>query len=78
MFRIIATKLIMENPADYGFILKSSQLYYPIETKDIEVTETTQKFLHGLLKILVLQLELNLWVVLILLHQLLQKGMNLC
>lgn len=42
MFRIIATKLIMENPADYGFILKSSQLYYPIETKDIEVTETIE------------------------------------
>lgn len=31
MFRILATKLIMENPASYGFNLKASQLYQPVE-----------------------------------------------
>ncbi len=30
MFRILATKLIMENPAKYGFRLSSHQLYQPI------------------------------------------------
>lgn len=39
-FRILATKLILENPSAYGFILKSSQLYYPVETKTVEVKST--------------------------------------
>ena len=42
MFRIMATKLILENPSDYGFILRSSQLYYPIETKDITVNSAIE------------------------------------
>ena len=36
-FRIMATKTIMEHPANYGFILSTDQLYYPREVKIIEV-----------------------------------------
>lgn len=42
MFRILATKIIMEDPADFGFVLNSSQLYFPIETTTVEVTETIE------------------------------------
>ena len=38
VFRIIAAKLIMENPAKYGFRLSSDQLYQPAEYKTVEVT----------------------------------------
>lgn len=38
VFRIMAAKLIMENPQKYGFMLKRSQLYYPIECKTVKVT----------------------------------------
>lgn len=37
MFRILATKLIMENPEHYGFLLDESQLYQPVKTRTIEV-----------------------------------------
>lgn len=37
MFRILATKLIMENPEHYGFHLDDSQLYQPVKTRTIEV-----------------------------------------
>lgn len=37
MFRILATKLIMENPCRYGFRLTADQLYQPIEYKTVEV-----------------------------------------
>lgn len=37
MFRILATKLIMENPTAYGFSLTSDQFYRPIEYKTVEV-----------------------------------------
>lgn len=40
MFRIFATKLILENPTDYGYQLTAEQLYYPVETKEIEVDST--------------------------------------
>lgn len=42
MFRILATKLIMENPSEYGFVLSASQLYYSIDTEIVEVTETIE------------------------------------
>ena len=32
----------MEDPADFGFVLNSSQLYFPIETTTVEVTETIE------------------------------------
>ena len=47
MFRILATKIIMEDPVDFGFVLNSSQLYFPIETKTVEVTETIDDGLGG-------------------------------
>ena len=40
VFRILATKLVFENPAKYGFKIKAKQLYQPIATKTIEVTST--------------------------------------
>ena len=38
VFRIIAAKLILENPIKYGFRLSRDQLYQPIEYKTVEVT----------------------------------------
>lgn len=40
VFRIIAAKLILENPTKYGFRLSRNQLYQPIEYKTVEVTES--------------------------------------
>lgn len=40
MFRILATKLIMENPEKYGFHLEPEQLYQPVATRTIEVNHT--------------------------------------
>ncbi len=37
MFRILAYKLILENPRKYGFILTEDQLYHPIECDIVEV-----------------------------------------
>ena len=37
MFRILATKLIMENPSAYGFTLTADQLYQPLEYDVVEV-----------------------------------------
>lgn len=39
VFRMMALKLIMENPEAYGFQLKDVELYAPYETKIIEVKE---------------------------------------
>lgn len=38
MFRILATKLIMENPRAYGFNLTADQLYTPMEYDIVEVS----------------------------------------
>lgn len=38
MFRILATKLIMENPQKYGFRLQSHQLYQPIEYDTVTIS----------------------------------------
>lgn len=38
MFRLLAMKMIMENPAAYGYILSADQLYQPIEYDTYEVT----------------------------------------
>lgn len=37
MFRILAMKLIMENPRDYGFTLDASQFYTPMEYDTVSV-----------------------------------------
>ncbi|MDE6109198.1 MAG: lytic transglycosylase domain-containing protein, partial [Muribaculaceae bacterium] len=38
MFRILAMKMIMENPAAYGFDLRREQLYFPPEYKEVKVS----------------------------------------
>lgn len=38
VFRIMAMKQVMENPADYGFILRADQLYMPVECEEVEVS----------------------------------------
>ncbi len=40
LFRMMALKQIMSNPYKYGFVIKSSQLYKPIETRDVEINTT--------------------------------------
>jgi len=40
VFRIIAMKMIFENPKLYGFILNDKDLYKPIPTKTVEVDST--------------------------------------
>lgn len=37
MFRLLAMKLIMESPKNYGYYLKSDQLYQPVKTKTVVV-----------------------------------------
>lgn len=37
MFRILAYKLIIENPQKYGFSITENQLYYPVECDVIEI-----------------------------------------
>ena len=38
IFRVMAMKMIMENPAAYGFDLRREQLYYPLEYKEVQVS----------------------------------------
>ena len=40
IYRILAFKLIFENPQEYGVKLCPSQMYHPIETKTVKVTAT--------------------------------------
>lgn len=40
VFRMMALKLIMSNPYKYGFVMKSDQLYKPVETRDVVVNTT--------------------------------------
>lgn len=40
MFRLMAIKMIMENPVSYGFAIRTSQLYPPIRYKEIEVNNS--------------------------------------
>ncbi|MEZ4937078.1 MAG: lytic transglycosylase domain-containing protein [Crocinitomicaceae bacterium] len=42
VFRMLAVKLIMENPEKYGFYLSENQYYKLPETKTIEVTESIE------------------------------------
>lgn len=39
MFRLLAMKMIMENPAAYGYIISPDQLYQPFEYEVVEVSE---------------------------------------
>lgn len=40
MFRLLAMKMIMESPRDYGFHLRPDQLYQPMDYKMVEVSTT--------------------------------------
>lgn len=40
VYRILALKLIMENPKGYGFYFEKSDLYPPYKTKSVTVSET--------------------------------------
>lgn len=40
IFRIMALKIMMENPKSYGYDLDKLELYEPIETRSIEVTKS--------------------------------------
>ena len=37
-FRMLAIKTLFENPAQYGFVLRSDQLYKPMEFKEVMVS----------------------------------------
>jgi hypothetical protein len=39
VFRIIALKLIMENPADYGYNIPEKACYSPIKTKEVKINK---------------------------------------
>ncbi len=39
VYRILALKMIMENPQDFGFYLSEDEIYLPIPVKKIEVSE---------------------------------------
>lgn len=39
MFRLLAMKMIMEHPSNYGFSLTADQLYQPLDCEIIEVSE---------------------------------------
>lgn len=66
VFRIIAMKLIMENPTAYGFNIPKNQLYHSLTTKKIKVTTKINNLAewsknHGInLKIL---RKLNPWLI---------------
>lgn len=65
MFRILAVRTILSDPSKYGFDIKSEELYYPIETYDLDVTSSIDDladwaFIHGInYKILK---DLNPWL----------------
>lgn len=39
-FRMLAIKMVFENPSQYGFVLRGDQLYKPITFKKVEVTSS--------------------------------------
>jgi hypothetical protein len=42
VFRILAVKLIMESPQDFGYDLPSEALYQPYETRSVPIHETIE------------------------------------
>lgn len=44
VFRLIALKLILSNPEEYGFILEENELYAPIKTRDVKITGAIKDF----------------------------------
>lgn len=65
MFRLLAMKMIMEDPTKYGFRLRADQLYNPIEFDIVEVDQPVEDWPawakdHGI-NFMVLR-ELNPWI----------------
>lgn len=44
IFRILAMKIILNNPEKYGFNLREQDLYYPVPYREVEVDTTVQNF----------------------------------
>ncbi|HAN18528.1 MAG: murein transglycosylase [Bacteroidetes bacterium GWC2_33_15] len=44
IYRILAIKLILENPQDYGFYLREKDMYYPVPTYTIKVDSSISDF----------------------------------
>ncbi len=44
VYRILAVKLILENPEKYGFHVDEQDLYYPVPTKKIKLDSTVEDF----------------------------------
>lgn len=42
IFRLLAMKMIMENPSRYGYILTDDQLYQPLQYEIVEVSEPVE------------------------------------
>lgn len=50
IFRIVAIKLIMENPEQYNFVIYDEEKYLPIKTKEVEITGKVESFADFALK----------------------------
>ncbi|NQU51062.1 MAG: lytic transglycosylase domain-containing protein [Bacteroidetes bacterium] len=50
VFRIVAIKLIMENPEQYNFVISDEEKYSPIKTKEVEITGKVESFADFALK----------------------------
>ena len=44
LFRILAIKLILENPKDYGFHVREQDLYHPIPTYEVVIDSSVSNF----------------------------------
>ncbi len=44
IYRILALKLILDDPAQYGFNIRAEDLYYPIPSYEVEVDTTVEDF----------------------------------
>jgi hypothetical protein len=44
LFRIISLKLVLENPEEYGFLVKEEEKYPVLKTKKIELTGAVSDF----------------------------------
>lgn len=46
VFRMLAIKLILENPEAYGFHLREKDLYHPIPTYEVKIDTSVSNFAH--------------------------------
>lgn len=45
IFRLLAMKLILEHPSNYGFLVKTEQLYKPLECDSVEVSDSVNDWI---------------------------------